>query len=133
MIHPWVARRAAALACHSLRCISPVSWLHVQAFNFATALNPFGPTFDDDNQQDVKKRPRGPTQKAMDPLSDPQGYLGTSNAFGFTKKNELFVGRVAMLVSMHTQSDEGYLRKLESMNLDMVSLLAAELHFTSLP
>ena len=71
----------------------------VQAFNIVTALNPFGPTFDDDNQRDVKKRPRGPTQKAMDPVSDVQGYLGISKGFGFTKKNELFVGRVAMLVS----------------------------------
>lgn len=70
----------------------------LQAFNFVTALNPFGPTFDDDNQQDVKKRPRGPTQKAMDPVSRPTEYLGTSKGFGFTKKNELFVGRVAMLV-----------------------------------
>lgn len=63
-----------------------------------TALNPFGPTFDSDNQQDVKKRPRGPTQKVSDP-SKPQEYLGVSSGFGFTKKNELFVGRVAMLVS----------------------------------
>ena len=72
----------------------------VQAFNFVTALNPFSPTFDEDNQRDVKKRPRGPTQKAMDPISRPQEYLGTSGGFGFTKKNELFVGRVAMLVSL---------------------------------
>lgn len=39
----------------------------MQAFNFITALNPFGPTFDEDNQADVRKRPAGPTQKAMDP------------------------------------------------------------------
>ena len=131
----------------------------VQAFNFITALNPFGPTFDEDNQADVRKRPAGPTQKAMDPskpavrpqcssshmsavantftcistvftyacvyalhniphawlggnlllfcyvseVNDTisfmvQEYFGTSKAFGFTKKNELFVGRVAMLV-----------------------------------
>ncbi|CAK0787138.1 hypothetical protein CVIRNUC_010354 [Coccomyxa viridis] len=69
----------------------------IVAFNFVTALNPFSPTFDEDNQRDVKKRPRGPTQKAMDPISRPQEYLGTSGGFGFTKKNELFVGRVAML------------------------------------
>ncbi|CAL8465037.1 g4572 [Coccomyxa elongata] len=68
----------------------------IVAFNFITALNPFGPTFDEDNQADVRKRPAGPTQKAMDP-SKPAEYFGTSKAFGFTKKNELFVGRVAML------------------------------------
>ena len=28
-----------------------------------------------------------------------QEFFGTSKAFGFTKKNELFVGRTAMLVS----------------------------------
>ena len=123
----------------------------LQAFNFVTALSPFSPTFDEDNQADVRKRPAGPTQKAIYPnkpavssrcvkclaeqtfgsicilekclpqrvaytpgqleVSVPtsinndhahlcmQEYLGTSKGFGFTKKNELFVGRTAMLVS----------------------------------
>jgi len=75
-----------------------INWavIGIVAFNFITALNPFGPTFDEDNQADVRKRPAGPTQKAMDP-SKPTEYFGTSKGFGFTKKNELFVGRVAML------------------------------------
>ena len=84
----------------------------VQAFNFVTALNPFSPTFDEDNQRDVKKRPRGPTQKAMDPISRPQEYLGTSGGFGFTKKNELFVGRIAMLVWIFPSSwNDGHLQQ----------------------
>ena len=29
--------------------------------------------------------------------TDLAGFFGTSRAFGFTKKNELFVGRVAMI------------------------------------
>lgn len=33
-----------------------------------------------------------------------QEYFGTSRGFGFTKKNELFVGRVAMLVSLSSPS-----------------------------
>ena len=38
-----------------------------QIFNFVTALSPFSPTFDEDNQRDVRKRPAGPTQKPSDP------------------------------------------------------------------
>jgi len=35
--------------------------------------------------------------KNINLISDPKGFLGISDKFGFTKKNELFVGRVAML------------------------------------
>ncbi|KAK9841547.1 hypothetical protein WJX74_007623 [Apatococcus lobatus] len=72
--------------------------LGIVAFNFITALAPGSPTFSPDNQADVKKRPSGPTNKPskFDP-TDPPAFFGTSRAFGFTKKNELFVGRVAML------------------------------------
>jgi len=68
----------------------------IVAFNFVTALSPFSPTFDEDNQRDVRKRPAGPTQKPVYP-NKPAEYRGTSKGFGFTKKNELFVGRTAML------------------------------------
>ena len=50
----------------------------MQAFNFVTALAPFSPTFDEDNQRDVQKRPKGPTQKPVFP-NKPAEYLGTSN------------------------------------------------------
>ena len=50
----------------------------MQAFNFITALAPFSPTFDEDNQRDVQKRPKGPTQKPIFP-NKPAEYLGTSN------------------------------------------------------
>ena len=45
---------------------------------------------------------RGPAGAVQDPkninlVSDPKAFLGISDKFGFTKKNELFVGRVAML------------------------------------
>ncbi|KAK9852590.1 hypothetical protein WJX84_007151 [Apatococcus fuscideae] len=74
--------------------------LAIVAFNFVTALAPGSPTFSPENQADVKKRPAGPNQK---PTKTSQGgtdvasFFGTSRGFGFTKKNELFVGRVAML------------------------------------
>ena len=35
--------------------------------------------------------------KNINLVSDPKAFLGISDRFGFTKKNELFVGRVAML------------------------------------
>jgi photosystem II protein len=60
------------------------------------ALNPLSPTFSDENQRDIKKRPRGPTNDPTMYPGEPKKFLGITN-FGFTKKNELFVGRVAML------------------------------------
>jgi photosystem II protein len=68
-------------------------------FNFATALNPASPTFSESNQQDVRKRPAGGVQKPgkVDPTQNPKQALGISNSFGFTKANELFVGRLAMI------------------------------------
>jgi len=68
-------------------------------FNAITALNPAGTTFSEENQADVRKRPAGGVQKpgSINAIIDPKGLLGISDKFGFTKKNELFVGRVAML------------------------------------
>ena len=47
-----------------------VNWLvaGVVIFNVLTALNPASPTFSEENQRDVRKRPKGPTQ---DPRIDP--------------------------------------------------------------
>jgi len=68
-------------------------------FNAITALNPGGTTFSEENQQDVRKRPAGGVQKPgkIQAVTNPKEFLGISDKFGFTKKNELFVGRVAML------------------------------------
>ncbi len=47
------------------------------------------PTWSFENQKDVRKRPPGPVQNPQkDAVSDPQGFLGISKAFGFTKRNE---------------------------------------------
>lgn len=73
--------------------------LAIVGFNLVTALLP-NATFSDENQKDVRKRPAGGVQKPgkKNLIEDPQGTLGISKSgFGFTKKNELFVGRVAML------------------------------------
>jgi len=70
----------------------------IVGINVITALGPGSPTFSEENQRDVRKRPAGgvqqPNKKSF--VQDPQGTLGVTK-FGFTKKNELFVGRVAML------------------------------------
>lgn len=68
----------------------------VVLFSFIGAVAPWSPTWSDENQRDVAKRPSGPVQDAMDPFTEPKKYFGVTN-FGFTKRNELFVGRVAML------------------------------------
>ena len=70
----------------------------IVGFNVLTALNPASPTFSSSNQADVKKRPSGPIQNPkINPISDPQAFLGIDKGFGFTRKNELFVGRMAMI------------------------------------
>jgi len=77
-----------------------VNWLVIAivGFNVVTALNPFGSTFSQENQQDVRKRPTGAVQNPKkNILNDPKGTVGIPGEFGFLKKNELFVGRVAML------------------------------------
>ena len=48
------------------------------------------PTWSFENQKDIRKRPPGPVQQPQkDAVSDPQGFLGISKAFGFTKRNEV--------------------------------------------
>lgn len=65
------------------------------AYNTLGALGPWSPTFSEENQRDVQKRPDGPgIQGGQSSGSDnPAGF----SAFGFTKRNEIFVGRLAML------------------------------------
>jgi photosystem II protein len=70
----------------------------IVAFNVLTALNPLSETFSESNQRDVAKRPRGPTQNPkINPIENPTEFLGIDKGFGFTRRNEVFVGRVAML------------------------------------
>jgi hypothetical protein len=75
--------------------------------NFIGGIWPNGPTFSEDNQRDIYKRPAGPVQEAMDPITQPQQWFGVSG-FGFTKANELFHGRFAMLGFASTVIAEMY-------------------------
>lgn len=71
----------------------------IVGFNLVTALLP-NATFSEENQQDVRKRPAGGVQKPgkVNLAQDPAGTLGIDKGgFGFSKQNELTVGRVAML------------------------------------
>lgn len=62
----------------------------------ALGLFPSSFTFDPANQRDVLKRPPGPPFRPMDPVKQPMDILGVSR-WGFTKKNEVFNGRLCML------------------------------------
>ncbi|KAJ9531841.1 hypothetical protein QJQ45_022048, partial [Haematococcus lacustris] len=64
--------------------------------NAFTALVPWSPTFSSENLKDVAKRPAGPPTASVSPL-DFKRFLGISNFGGFTKANEVFNGRLAML------------------------------------
>lgn len=46
--------------------------------------------------QDVRRRPPGPPHTPVNPVKEPKKFFGISE-FGFTKPNELFNGRLAML------------------------------------
>jgi len=64
-------------------------------WNAVSALAPWSETWTEENQRDVQKREPGPTQGAED-ATHPKGFLGITG-IGFTKRNELFNGRMAML------------------------------------
>lgn len=67
------------------------------AYNFIQGLRPGSPTFSEENQRDIRKRQKGAVQDPnINIVSDPKGFLGITE-FGFTKNNEVFVGRVAQL------------------------------------
>jgi photosystem II protein len=55
-----------------------VNWLVIAivGFNVVTALNPFGSTFSEENQKDVRKRPTGAVQNPKkNLLNDPKARL----------------------------------------------------------
>lgn len=67
----------------------------IVVFNIVGGLGPWSPTFSPENYRDVSKRPEGPPSTFVNPL-DIGRSLGISG-WGFTKRNELFQGRLAML------------------------------------
>jgi len=67
------------------------------AYSLIGGLRPGSPTFSESNQRDVQKRGKGPTQDARINIVDqPKKFLGITR-FGFSKQNEVFVGRTAQL------------------------------------
>ena len=66
------------------------------AFNLGAALLPTSETFVPEEQEVVAVRPKGPLQDPTISLLEPQRFFGVGG-FGFTKANELFVGRAAQL------------------------------------
>lgn len=65
-------------------------------YNAFSALRPGSPTFSESNQKDIKKRQKGPNQNPKITVAEPKKFLGITE-FGFSKKNEIFVGRTAQL------------------------------------
>lgn len=64
-------------------------------YNIVGAVGPWSPTYSEENVKDVAKRPEGPPNKLVSPF-DVKNFLGISG-WGWTKRNELFNGRLAML------------------------------------
>ncbi|GFR52578.1 hypothetical protein Agub_g15171 [Astrephomene gubernaculifera] len=66
------------------------------AFNLIAAVLPTSQTFVPEEQESIKERPAGPLQDPRITLLEPKRFFGVKG-FGFTKENELFVGRMAQL------------------------------------
>ncbi|GLC45790.1 Photosystem II 22 kDa protein 1, chloroplastic [Pleodorina starrii] len=66
------------------------------AFNLIAAVLPTSQTFVPQEQESIQERPVGPLQDPRISLLDPKRFFGVKG-FGFTKDNELFVGRMAQL------------------------------------
>jgi len=86
--------------------ISEGTWLAIVgalvAYNGLSAFSPASPTLSNENQDDVKKRPLNPNNivgagGSDEPVPNTPGQLLGIRGWGFSKANELFVGRVAML------------------------------------
>lgn len=75
-----------------------VDWLvaGLVAFNMVSALLPSSRTFAPEEQAKIATRPLGPMQDPNITVFDKRFY-GISGRFGFTKENELFVGRLAQI------------------------------------
>ena len=71
--------------------------LAVAAFNLIAGLIPTKGRFvADDDEEELTQRPEGGLQDPSNPLRDMRRFFGITR-FGFTKQNELFVGRISQL------------------------------------
>jgi photosystem II 22kDa protein len=65
--------------------------------NLVAGVLPTSQTFVPDEVEKRNNTPTGPLQDPKISLLEPQKFFGISESFGFSKENELFVGRVAQL------------------------------------
>ncbi|KAL4457873.1 hypothetical protein ABPG75_012738 [Micractinium tetrahymenae] len=72
-----------------------VEILAIIGFNLLAALLPAKGKFVPD-EEELQERPKGPLQDPRISILEPKRFFGV-RGFGFTKENELFVGRVAQL------------------------------------
>jgi photosystem II protein len=70
--------------------------LAIIAFNLIAAFLPAKGRFVAD-EVELEERPKGPLQDPRISILEPKKFFGISDGFGFTKENELFVGRMAQL------------------------------------
>ena len=66
------------------------------AFNFFAAVVPTSQTFVPEEQAKLAETPKGALQDPSISILQPKKFFGVSG-FGFSKENELFVGRLAQL------------------------------------
>jgi len=92
--HPGIIMQVSELINLPPSLVSTL-FLGLIAYNTLGALGPWSPTFSPENLRDVAKRPKGPPNERASPL-DFKRFFGI-DAWGFTKKNEIFNGRLAML------------------------------------
>jgi photosystem II protein len=69
----------------------------IALFNLIAGLLPTSQTFVPDEVEANNDTAPGPLQDPTITLLTPRKFFGISNSFGFTKENELFVGRLAQL------------------------------------
>lgn len=69
--------------------------LAIIAFNLVAAFLPAKGKFIPD-EEELEERPKGPLQDPRISILEPKKFFGITG-FGFTKANELFVGRMAQL------------------------------------
>ncbi|GIL77118.1 hypothetical protein Vretifemale_6666 [Volvox reticuliferus] len=67
----------------------------IVVYNVLGGLGPWSPTFAPENLRDVARRPTGPPSVLVNPFN--LGKLLGVSGWGFTKRNELFHARLAML------------------------------------
>lgn len=75
-----------------------VDWFIVAliGFNLVAALLPTSGTFVPEEVESLQERPKGALQNPKITIFEPKKFFGITQ-FGFTKANELFVGRMAQL------------------------------------